>query len=212
MEFSVVNLVLGMLTLLSVYTWGVGAWKFWQLKQIKKSSEQFEAGFWDAKDWNAGEAFVQDNDSINGQLARVGYAEFKAYMHHPDGLKFVGDARDVLQRAMDRTHETISRRLDRGLAELGSIGALAPFIGLFGTVWGIMHALTAISASGKASIDVVAGPIGEALVATAIGIAAAVPAVFFYNYFVRRLRLQSIEMDTFIEAFLRLASIEVKNK
>ena len=212
MEFSVVNLVLGMLTLLSVYTWGVGAWKFWQLKQIKKSSEQFEAGFWDAKDWNAGEAFVQDNDSINGQLARVGYAEFKAYMHHPDGLKFVGDARDVLQRAMDRTHETISRRLDRGLAELGSIGALAPFIGLFGTVWGIMHALTAISASGKASIDVVAGPIGEALAATAIGIAAAVPAVFFYNYFVRRLRLQSIEMDTFIEAFLRLASIEVKNK
>ena len=212
MEFSVVNLVLGMLILLSVYTWGVGAWKFWQLKQIKKSSEQFEAGFWDAKDWNAGEAFVQDNESINGQLARVGYAEFKAYMHHPDGLKFVGDARDVLQRAMDRTHETISRRLDRGLAELGSIGALAPFIGLFGTVWGIMHALTAISASGKASIDVVAGPIGEALAATAIGIAAAVPAVFFYNYFVRRLRLQSIEMDTFIEAFLRLASIEVKNK
>ena len=212
MEFSVVNLVLGMLTLLYVYTWGVGAWKFWQLKQIKKSSEQFEAGFWDAKDWNAGEAFVQDNESINGQLARVGYAEFKAYMHHPDGLKFVGDARDVLQRAMDRTHETISRRLDRGLAELGSIGALAPFIGLFGTVWGIMHALTAISASGKASIDVVAGPIGEALAATAIGIAAAVPAVFFYNYFVRRLRLQSIEMDTFIEAFLRLASIEAKNK
>lgn len=212
MEFTVVNLVLGILILLSIYTWGVGAWKLWQLKQIKKTSDQFELGFWEAKDWNAGESFVQDNDSINGQLARVGYAEFKAYMQHPDGLKFVGDARDVLQRAMDRTHETISRRLDRGLAELGSIGALAPFIGLFGTVWGIMNALVAISASGKASIDVVAGPIGEALIATAIGIAAAVPAVFFYNYFSRRLRLQSIEMDTFIEAFLRLASIEVKNK
>jgi biopolymer transport protein ExbB len=75
-----------------------------------------------------------------------------------------------------------------------------------------MGALTAISASGKASIDVVAGPIGEALIATAIGIAAAVPAVFFYNYFSRRLRLQAIEMDTFIEAFLRLASIEAKHK
>jgi biopolymer transport protein ExbB len=111
---------------------------------------------------------------------------------------------------MDRTQETIARRLERGLAELGSIGALAPFIGLFGTVWGIMHALTAISSSGKASIDVVAGPIGEALIATAIGIGAAVPAVFFYNYLVRKLKLQSIEMDTFVEAFLRLASINAK--
>jgi biopolymer transport protein ExbB len=212
MEFTVVNLVLVILIVLSIYTWGVSIWKLWQLRQIKNSTAQFEAGFWEAKDWSAGEAFVQDNDSINGQLARVGYAEFKAYMEHPEGLKFVGDPRDVLQRAMDRTQETIARRLERGLSELGSIGALAPFIGLFGTVWGIMHALTAISSSGKASIDVVAGPIGEALIATAIGIGAAVPAVFFYNYLVRKLKLQSIEMETFVEAFLRLASINAKNK
>jgi biopolymer transport protein ExbB len=71
---------------------------------------------------------------------------------------------------------------------------------------------TATVPSGKASIDVVAGPIGEALIATAIGIGAAVPAVFFYNYLVRKLKLQSIEMDTFVEAFLRLASINAKNK
>jgi len=212
MEFTVVNLVLVILIVLSIYTWGVSIWKLWQLRQIKNSTAQFEAGFWEAKDWSAGEAFVQDNNSINGQLARVGYAEFKAYMEHPEGLKFVGDPRDVLQRAMDRTQETIARRLERGLSELGSIGALAPFIGLFGTVWGIMHALTAISSSGKASIDVVAGPIGEALIATAIGIGAAVPAVFFYNYLVRKLKLQSIEMETFVEAFLRLASINAKNK
>jgi len=212
MEFTVVNLVLVLLIVLSIYTWGVSIWKLWQLRQIKNSTAQFEAGFWEAKDWSAGEAFVQDNNSIHGQLARVGYAEFKAYMEHPEGLKFVGDPRDVLQRAMDRTQETIARRLERGLSELGSIGALAPFIGLFGTVWGIMHALTAISSSGKASIDVVAGPIGEALIATAIGIGAAVPAVFFYNYLVRKLKLQSIEMETFVEAFLRLASINAKNK
>jgi biopolymer transport protein ExbB len=212
MEFTVVNIVLVLLILLSIYTWGVSIWKLWQLRQIKKSGKQFEAGFWEAKDWDAGEAFVQDNNSINGQLARVGYAEFRAYMEHPEGLKFVGDPSDVLQRAMDRTQETIARRLEKGLAELGSIGALAPFIGLFGTVWGIMHALTAISSSGKASIDVVAGPIGEALVATAIGIGTAVPAVFFYNYLVRTLKLQSIEMDTFVEAFLRLASINAKSK
>jgi biopolymer transport protein ExbB len=92
------------------------------------------------------------------------------------------------------------------MAELASIGSTAPFIGLFGTVWGIMNALKEISASGQASIDVVAGPIGEALIATAIGIAAALPAVIFYNYFLRKMKIWITQVDGFTEAFLRLAS------
>jgi biopolymer transport protein ExbB len=212
MQLTVVNTVLAILIFLSIYTWGLSIWKLWQIRQIKKNAQQFEQGYWDVKDFDAGEQYVQENNSINGQIARVGYAELKAYIQHPEGLKFVGDSRDVLQRALERTQENISRKLERGLTGLGSIGALAPFVGLFGTVWGIMHALTAISTSGKASIDVVAGPIGEALIATAIGIATAVPAVFFYNYFVRNLKLISIEMDTFVEAFLRLASINTSDK
>lgn len=212
MEISIVNLVLGALIALSVYTWGVSAWKLWQFMELKKSANKFNEEFWEAKDWAAGEYCVQEDSSVNGQLARVGYAEYRAYTQHPEGLKFVGDSADVLERAMLRTHETISRKLERGLLELGTIGALSPFIGLFGTVWGIMNALKSISLSGKASIDVVAGPIGEALIATAIGIVTAVPAVFFYNYFVRKQKLQAIDMDTFIEAFLRLASIEATKK
>lgn len=212
MQFTVVNIVLFSLILLSIYVWGVGLWKIWQLKGIKNNTTQFETHFWEAKDFFAGERVAEKDNSLNAQLARVGYAEFKAYAEHPDGLKFVGEPRDVIQYALYRTKDNISRRLERGLAFLGTIGALSPFIGLFGTVWGIMHALTAISASGKATIDVVAGPIGEALIATAIGIATAVPAVFFYNLLIRKLKLQSVDMDTFIEAFLRLASMNAKRR
>ena len=79
--------------------------------------------------------------------------------------------------------QNIQRYHERGLAELATIGSTAPFVGLFGTVWGIMHALQDIGKSGSASLDVVAGPIGEALIATAIGIATALPAVLAYNFF-----------------------------
>jgi biopolymer transport protein ExbB len=105
--------------------------------------------------------------------------------------------------------QKILRRHEKGLAELASIGSTSPFIGLFGTVWGIMAAMQSISASGQASIDVVAGPIGEALIATAIGIAAALPAVLFYNYFLRKMKIWVTELDGFTEDFLRLASREI---
>jgi biopolymer transport protein ExbB len=98
------------------------------------------------------------------------------------------------------------------MAELASIGSTAPFIGLFGTVWGIMVALQEISASGQASIDIVAGPIGEALIATAIGIAAAMPAVLFYNFFLRKMKVWVTEVDGFSEAFLRLAAKQASKK
>jgi biopolymer transport protein ExbB len=88
---------------------------------------------------------------------------------------------------------------------LASIGSTAPFVGLFGTVWGIMHALTEISKAGSASLDVVAGPIGEALIATAIGIAAAIPAVLAYNYFLRQTKLFQTELENFATDFLHLA-------
>lgn len=88
--------------------------------------------------------------------------------------------------SMQRSHDEISDRLGSGLAFLATVGSTAPFVGLFGTVWGIYHALTAIGISGQASIDKVAGPVGEALIMTAIGLAVAVPAVLLYNWLVRR--------------------------
>jgi biopolymer transport protein ExbB len=116
-----------------------------------------------------------------------------------------GAPQEVLERQLRQQAQNIQRSHERGLAELATIGSTSPFVGLFGTVWGIMHALQNIGQSGAASLDVVAGPIGEALVATAIGIATALPAVMAYNYFLRNLRLRVAELDNFAHDFLRLA-------
>jgi biopolymer transport protein ExbB len=88
--------------------------------------------------------------------------------------------------SIQRATDTIGSRLQNGLAFLATVGSTAPFVGLFGTVWGIYHALTAIGIAGQASIDKVAGPVGEALIMTAMGLAVAVPAVLAYNWLVRR--------------------------
>ena len=95
--------------------------------------------------------------------------------------------------------------LESGLSILATIGSISPFVGLFGTVWGIMGALTSISKSGSASLEVVAGPIGEALVATAVGIAVAVPAVIGYNFFIRRNKVIWAYLDDFAIDFVHLA-------
>lgn len=103
--------------------------------------------------------------------------------------------REAVERALTAQIAKERRTSEAGLAVLASVGSTSPFVGLFGTVWGIIQALRAIGTSGSASLEVVAGPIGEALVATGIGIAVAVPAVLAYNYFVRRLKVQVGELD-----------------
>ena len=99
------------------------------------------------------------------------------------------DINTWLTLSMDRAIDVVNNRLQTGLAFLATVGSTAPFIGLFGTVWGIYHALTAIGIAGQASIDKVAGPVGEALIMTALGLAVAVPAVLGYNWLVRRNRV-----------------------
>ena len=102
-------------------------------------------------------------------------------------------------------------RMEGGLTILASIGSTAPFVGLFGTVLGIMHAMHEITASGSTSLDVVAGPIGDALIATAIGIAVAVPAVLAYNFALRRVKIQRSHLDNFVASFLSVA-LNTKNE
>ena len=109
----------------------------------------------------------------------------------------LGSPDEFLLRALRQaiTHERV--RLERGLAFLASVGSAAPFIGLFGTVWGIYHALLAIGAAGQSSLDKVAGPVGEALIMTGFGLAVALPAVLVYNFFVRRNRLKLAALEAF---------------
>ena len=106
--------------------------------------------------------------------------------HKHDGLLGNVNLNDWVTMSIQRAIENVQSRLQDGLAFLATVGSTAPFVGLFGTVWGIYHALTAIGIAGQASIDKVAGPVGEALIMTAIGLAVAVPAVLGYNWLVRR--------------------------
>ena len=212
MEFTVVNGVLLLLILMSIITWTIAFIKFREYGRADKEAEKFQKEFWDAKDWNAGKAVAENGKGDLSTLAKSGYLEYNQFQKNPVGLRFIGEPNEVLQQPMRRTLVNILRRHEQGLNELATIGSISPFIGLFGTVWGIMHALESISKSGAASIDVVAGPIGEALIATAIGIATAIPAVLFYNYFLRRLKLATMDLESFIESFLRLASSQIEKR
>lgn len=212
MDSFIVNLVLLILIVLSIVTWSIAILKIKQLKKVAIETNAFTESFWNAPDWSAGELLANTAQGDVASLAQLGFTEFNEYVKNPGSLKFAGDVHEVLERPMRQEIQKILRRHERGLAELASIGSTAPFIGLFGTVWGIMGALQTISASGQASIDIVAGPIGEALIATAIGIAAALPAVLFYNYFLRKMKIWVTELDGFTESYLRLASKQIQTK
>ncbi len=151
---------------------------------------------------------VTKSELGEGPAARVANTGFQTLIEadektHQD-LQNSWSRQDLLERHLSKQILTERRQLEKGSALLASIGNNAPFIGLFGTVFGIIHALQAIAHSGNASMDVVAGPIGEALVATGIGIAVAVPAVLAYNYFVRKVKTIGADLDDFATDFVSL--------
>jgi biopolymer transport protein ExbB len=201
----VVAATLLLLILLSVTTWSIALLKLWRQMRNVKSNRAFSDVFWAARDWDAAAELAQQGSSDLARLAQAGFGEVKNLSAEQQDLKHIGAPQDVLERMLRQQVENMQRYHERGLAELATIGSTSPFVGLFGTVWGIMHALQDIGTSGSASLDVVAGPIGEALIATAIGIATALPAVLAYNYFLRRLRLQVTELENFAHDFVRLA-------
>ncbi len=201
----IVSGTLLLLILLSIATWSIAFYKLKRQIQDKKRNHAFQQAFWAAGDWHEASQRAAQGDGDVATLAQAGFAELKALNSDRQDLMHTGTPQEVLERQMRQQVQNIQRYHERGLAELASIGSTAPFIGLFGTVWGIMHALQDIGASGSASLDVVAGPIGEALIATAIGIATALPAVLAYNYFLRGLKVRITELENFAHDFLRLA-------
>ncbi len=194
-----------LLILLSIATWSIALFKLWKQYQAKKDDRAFNDAFWAVREWGEAEKVAQANKGDIARLAQSGFAELKTLSEAKQDLKHLGAPHDVLERQLRQQLQNIQRYHERGLAELATIGSTAPFVGLFGTVWGIMHALQNIGSSGSASLDVVAGPIGEALVATAIGIATALPAVLAYNFFLRRLKVHVTDLENFAHDFMRLA-------
>lgn len=180
----------------SVISWALVLVKGVQHGRIASQNRRYKKAFWGASDLlRASE--LKNFKGPAARLAEAGFSALREADNGPHDLEHSGDRQDLLERHLRQQLQKERRFLESGLAILASIGSTAPFVGLFGTVWGILGALQDISQTGSASLDVVAGPIGEALVATGIGIAVAVPAVLAYNFFLRRLKLVWADLEDF---------------
>ncbi|ATU73893.1 biopolymer transporter ExbB [Komagataeibacter rhaeticus] len=174
--------VLLIMVVMSVGTWYIMIIKFLEQARIFKDVKEVKAKFWPAADIRQG-ASQLDTASPFRYIADTG---IKAAEHHEGTMQETIDLPSWTALSLQRSVDFVQNRLQGGLAFLGTVGSTSPFVGLFGTVWGIYHALTAIGIAGQASIDKVAGPVGESLIMTAIGLGTAVPAVLGYNMLVRR--------------------------
>ncbi len=179
---AVSRTVLILLAIMSLGTWYIMITKFWEQARVFSASRAANKDFWKTTSVNEGIQRLKPASPFR-YIAENGVS---ATQHHEGALTEAIDLHTWVTMAIQRAQETVSSRLQGGLAFLATVGSVSPFVGLFGTVWGIYHALTAIGAAGQASIDKVAGPVGEALIMTAIGLATAVPAVLGYNFLVRR--------------------------
>lgn len=202
---SIEHTVIWLLILFSVATWGLALLKGVQFTRLKTQDRKFHKQFWAASSLDSAADFANSLPGAAARVALAGYTAIQVSDHQNADLSQSINHQDRLERALRQQIVRERRSLETGLAILASIGSTSPFIGLFGTVWGIMSALKGISAAGSASLETVAGPIGAALVATGVGIAVAVPAVLVYNYFLRRLKLTSADLDDFAHDFYSLA-------
>ena len=203
----IINGTLYTLLIFSVITWTLIFFKLWQFINNSRCNERFEQAFWNLPALQQVKELAPD--LAKGSQARLAYEGIKWRDEHQRSagtrLQHCGDSAELLEQALRVQLQQEQHAMESGLTVLASIGSTAPFVGLFGTVLGIMHAMHEITASGSTSLDVVAGPIGDALVATAIGIAVAVPAVLAYNFLLRRVKIQRTRLENFVAGFLSVA-------
>ncbi|CAN0624983.1 Biopolymer transport protein ExbB [Burkholderia multivorans] len=182
---SMTHAVALLLVAMSLASWTVIVLKAIELGGIRRRAGHAEARFWDADGIGAGMRALGDPGTPFFDLASAGQSAMAHHEASRHRLHDRIDASDWLSRSLRTSVEDTSTRLQRGLGLLASIGSTAPFVGLLGTVWGIYHALLVLGASGDASLDRVAGPVGEALIMTAFGLCVAIPAVLGYNTLAR---------------------------
>ena len=172
-----------LLALMSAYSWFIIFTKWWEQRRLLRQAREVEKAFWSAENIKAGVNKLSGKGNIFKGIAAEA---IDAAEHHDERLTQQVPLHEWIDNVMARSVGRINNGLATQLPFLATTGSTAPFIGLFGTVWGIYHALVAIGIAGQASIDKVAGPVGEALIMTAIGLAVAVPAVLGYNYLLGR--------------------------
>jgi biopolymer transport protein ExbB len=181
------------LVIMSMGSWYILVTKLLEQGKLFRHASAANKKFWATASVQEGCAALDDNSPFR-YIADTGV---EANVRHVGSLIGKIDQHTWVTMSIQRAVDTVQSRLQGGLAFLATVGSTAPFVGLFGTVWGIYHALTAIGIAGQASIDKVAGPVGEALIMTAIGLAVAVPAVLGYNWLVRRNKSAVEQIRTF---------------
>jgi biopolymer transport protein TolQ len=209
----VVAVVLWTLVAFSVASWGIILYKLLQISRARRQSERFIAIFWESKNLaTIHTASIGLTHSPVGQVFRAGYQELlqltrakRQAVGAEGGFSTDLGGVDNVSRAMRRAANVELTKLETGVTFLATTGSTCPFIGLFGTVWGIMTAFLGLSAAHTSSIQAVAPGIAEALITTAVGLVAAIPAQMFYNYLTARVRVLDTEMENFISEFLNIA-------
>ncbi|MGH7812754.1 MAG: MotA/TolQ/ExbB proton channel family protein [Candidatus Binataceae bacterium] len=205
--------VLWILVAFSVGSWGIILYKLIQTSRARRQSERFIAIFWESKNLAAiHTASVGLKRSPVAQVFRAGYQELlqltrakRQAVGAEGGFSTDLGGIENVKRAMKRQENVELTKLESGITFLATTGSTCPFIGLFGTVWGIMTAFLGLSAAHTSSIQAVAPGIAEALITTAVGLVAAIPAQMFYNYLIAKVRLLATEMDNFTSEFLNIA-------
>ena len=198
----VVQLVVLILLSISVASWAAIVRKITALSRIKSLNEEFERVFWSGTSLNELFNSASQNAKLSGPMERIFASGMREYQKLRE--RRISDAGTLLDGARRAMRASFQREMDMAesqLAFLASVGSISPYVGLFGTVWGIMHAFTGLASMQQVTLAKVAPGIAEALVATAIGLFAAIPAVLAYNRFSRDIERVAIRLDTFMEEF-----------
>jgi biopolymer transport protein ExbB len=189
-----------LLVLMSLLSWGLIVIKGVSLVRRQRRSKAFLSFFWNATSLEEVQREIEQR-GVTDPFSHLTAHAMRAQAHHARfgaaKLEEAGSAQEFLTRTIKKVLDEITMNMESGLSVLATIGATAPFVGLFGTVWGVYHALLAIGATGAGTLDKVAGPVGEALIMTGIGLAVAIPAVVGYNWLTRSNRVWGARLDAF---------------
>ncbi|PPE66875.1 protein TolQ [Caldimonas caldifontis] len=198
----IVQLVMLLLVFLSLASWTVIFGKFFGLGRVRGFNDEFEREFWSGRNLNDLYNLAMDNPRKGGPMERIFASGMREFLKLRERrVSDAGALLDGARRAMRASFQREMDAIEHHLSFLATVGSVAPYIGLFGTVWGIMHAFTGLANLQQVTLATVAPGIAEALVATAIGLFAAIPAVMAYNRFSRQIDQVAIRMETFIEEF-----------
>jgi len=209
----VVQLVVLLLVVVSIVSWAAIFRKFFSLKRMGALNDGFEREFWSGTSLNELFASAAQNAKLAGPMERIFASGMREYQKLRE--RHISDSSTLLDGSRRAMRASFQREMDAAesnLSFLATVGSVSPYVGLFGTVWGIMHAFTGLASLEQVTLSTVAPGIAEALVATAIGLFAAIPAVVSYNRFAREIDKIAIGLETFIEEFSNILQRNLANR